>query len=177
MARLAFYTFGILHEPYGSEVVRPFVEILPNVFAVAEAAPGFIGRAMKPNLDRPSFGQNYGAWGLYAVPRFYDGGSDSRNNTVAATLSLWTGIDAVRTFAYTGQHKVALGQRWEWFRKGNWPTYVMWWVADGQIPTWKQATHKLEIVGDVGPTAAAFNFRTPFDTDGTPLRSQNVSEA
>jgi hypothetical protein len=172
MARLAFYTFGILREPYGSEIVRPLFEAIPNVFAAAEATPGFIAHAMKPAPDRPSLGQDYGAWGIYAMPRFYDGASGSGEYTVAATLSLWTAIDAVRAFAYTGPHKVALGQRWEWFRKGKWPTYVMWWVRDGDIPIWKQATHKLEMLGDVGPTAAAFNFRTPFDTDGTPLPAQ-----
>ena len=50
MARLAFYTFGILREPLGSEVVRPFVELSPKVFAAAEAAPGFIARAVTPPL-------------------------------------------------------------------------------------------------------------------------------
>ena len=138
MARLAFYTFGILREPLGSEVVRPFVESSPKVFAAAEAAPGFIARAVTPAPGRPSFGQDYGAWGIFAVPRFYDGGSGSDNTTGVATLTLWTGIGAVRAFAYAGQHKVALGQRWEWFRKGKWPTYVMWWVGEGDIPTWEQ---------------------------------------
>jgi hypothetical protein len=169
MARLAFYTFGILREPLGSEVVRPFVESSPKVFAAAEAAPGFIARAVTPAPGRPSFGQDYRAWGIFAVPRFYDGGSGSDNTTGVATLTLWTGIGAVRAFAYAGQHKVALGQRWEWFRKGKWPTYVMWWVGEGDIPTWEQGARNLEMLGDIGPTETAFNFRKPFDADGTPL--------
>ena len=37
--------------------------------------------------------------------------------TSAETLSLWTGIDAVRRFAYGGLHKAALGKRAEWFVK------------------------------------------------------------
>jgi hypothetical protein len=165
MARLAFYTFGLLLEPYGSEVARPFVEATPDVFTAAEAAPGFIARAVRPDPDRPPFGQEYGAWGIFAVPRFYDGGSSPGSITVAATLSLWAGMDVVRAFAYTGRHKSALGLRWAWFRKGEWPTYVMWWVENGDIPTWKQASDKLEMLKDIGPTAEAFNFRTSFDAN------------
>jgi Domain of unknown function (DUF3291) len=166
VARLAFYTFGLLHEPWGSEVVRPFVESAPDVFGAAAAAPGYIARAVPSDLHRHKCEQDYGEWGVYATPRFNDGGSIPGTVMIADTLSLWANISAVRAFAYSGKHVAALKQRWEWFRKGDWPTSVMWWVGDGEIPTWGQAVSKLELLHDEGPTPAAFNFRTPFEPDG-----------
>jgi hypothetical protein len=168
VARLAFYTFGLLHEPWGGEVVRPFVEAAPDVFSAAAAAPGYIARAVPPDLNRPKSGQDYGEWGVHVTPRFNDGGSLPGTVTVADTLSLWANISAVRAFAYSGKHVAALKRRWEWFRKGDWPPYVMWWVGDCETPTWGQATSKLELLHDKGPTVAAFNFRTPFGADGRP---------
>lgn len=166
MAQLAFYTFALLHEPIGSEITRPFLEEMPEVFAAAEASPGFVARAVRPVLDKPPFGQDYGAWGLYAMPRFYDGGTHAHSITGATTLSLWTGIDAVRSFSYSGRHKAALGRRAEWFRRGEWPTYVMWWAGNDETPTWEQAATSLEMLHDKGPTVAAFNFRMPFEAGG-----------
>jgi hypothetical protein len=73
MTRIAFYTFGLLMERYGHGTVQPFVDATPDVFAMAEGSPGFIARAAKPFPDRPGLGQNYGQWGVFLAPRFYDG--------------------------------------------------------------------------------------------------------
>jgi hypothetical protein len=162
MAKLAFYTFGILRQPQGSALVQPFLDAFSDVFNAAQAAPGYIAHAVKPDASRHSLGQDFGAWGFYAVPRFYDGGFIPSTITLAATLSLWTGIAEVQEYAYSGLHGAALTRRREWFRKGDWPAYVMWWVADDEIPKWEQAVRKIEMLHDHGPTGPAFNFRNPF---------------
>jgi hypothetical protein len=117
-----------------------------------------------------SFGQVFGPWGVFVLPRFYDGGSLPGTITQASTLSLWRDIEAVRRFAYNGLHKAALAKRGEWFRRPEWPTYVMWWVADDHTPTWAEACRKLEELHDLGPTPAAFSFKTPFDAEGRGVR-------
>jgi hypothetical protein len=169
MAKLAFYTFGILSEPHGNARVQPFLDAFSDVFAAARAAPGYVDHAVKPDPSRHSLGQDFGEWGLYAVPRFYDGGFVPSTITLAATLSLWTGIDEVRNYAYTGLHAAALKRRREWFRNEEWPAYVMWWVEDNEMPKWGQAVQNIEKLHDDGPTALAFNFRNAFTAEGNPL--------
>jgi hypothetical protein len=117
MPRLAFYTFAIGRGALGSEVLSGFVTMLPSVFAEAEGSDGFVSRAVLPDRTRPHFGQDYGPWGVFAVPRFYDGGTVQGEITQASTLSLWRDIGAVRHFAYGGLHKAALAKRGEWFRR------------------------------------------------------------
>ena len=73
-------------------------------------------------------------------------------------------------FAYNGCHAEALSKREDWFRKPEWPTYVAWWVADDYIPTREEAAAKLEHLHDHGSAPEAFDFKTPFDTDGQPWR-------
>jgi hypothetical protein len=162
VSKLAFYTFGILRQPQGNPLVQPFLDAFTETFSAARAAPGYVAHAIKPDESRHSLGQDFGPWGVYAVPRFYDGGFAPGDITLAATLSLWVGIKEVHRYAYTGLHAAALKKRGDWFRDGNWPGYVMWWVEDTQTPKWRDAVNKLEQLHDRGPSASAFNFRSAF---------------
>jgi hypothetical protein len=173
MPRLAFYTFGNTTAPFGTGVMEGFRAALPVVFGAAEGSDGFIAHAhtAKPEPTRSSFGQVFGPWGAFVLPRSYDGGEAPGTVSQASTLSLWRGIDAVRRFAYGGAHRDALDRRGEWCRRPGWPGYVTWWVADDHTPTWAEACRKLEMLHDHGPTPSAFGFGTPFDPEGRPLRS------
>ena len=166
MARLGFMTFGILQAPYGDPLVQGFMEATADVFEEAKRSDGYVCHALKPEPTKPSFGQVYGEFGEFIMPRFYKGGTQQGELTQAATLSLWERIEAVRRFAYGGLHKRALDRRTDWFLKPAWPTYVMWWLADGYVPTWSEASQRLEHLHDFGPTPHAFNFGTSFNPDG-----------
>ena len=163
MPRLAFTTFAILKVPYGDPRVAGFEALTPAVFRKAEAAEGFIARARaRDNNDASTnFERDWGEWGPFAVPRFYDGGFETGNDTHSSTLSLWTSVAAVRTFTCSGLHRRALDQRARWFRKPDWPTHAMWWVADDRIPTWTEACGRLEHLHDNGPDGFAFDFSHP----------------
>ena len=50
-----------------------------------------------------------------------------------------------------------------------WPSYVAWWVEDGQKPAGEDAAKRLELLHDEGSTPHAFDFKTPFDADGQPI--------
>lgn len=171
MPRLAFTTFAIMKAPYGDRKVAGFEALTPPVFRRAENADGFIARAVEldEHTHLTSFERDWGEWGPFDVPKFYDGGYETETDTRASTLSLWRTVEAVRDFVYSGLHQRALDQREKWFRMPEWPTFAMWWVADDEIPTWPQAIAKLEHLADKGPTALAFNFRQPFDADGNAL--------
>ncbi len=167
--RLAFTTFAILHEPYGHERVQPFDDLTPLVFREAERSRGFIARAVDLDASGLSnFECNWGPWGKFDVPRFYQLGRGTGTDQRASTLSLWTDLQSVFNFAYTGLHLAALRKRAEWFKAPAWPTYACWWVDNEDIPTWWQACRKLEKLHDEGPTPQAFNFGQCFDVQGRP---------
>jgi hypothetical protein len=166
MARLAFYTFGILKEPWGHPVVQGFLDAAPNIFHEAENTEGYITRAERPDVRQSYFGQDFGPFGEFAVPRFYTGGMDTHDFSIAVTLSLWTDVAPVRRFAYGGPHKEALAQRTKWIVKPEHPAFVMWWVDATHVPTWREASSRLEYLHDHGPTPHAFKFSTAFAADG-----------
>lgn len=164
MPRLAFTTFAIMKGAYGDPVVRGFEKLTPPVFKKAEQAAGFIDRAreLDDQDELTNFERDWGVWGKFAVPSFYDGGFETATDTRASTLSLWESIEAVWAFAYGGLHERALVQRHKWFRKPEWPSYAMWWVADDHIPTWAEAVERLEYLHANGPTPRAFDFKQRF---------------
>lgn len=165
MAVIAFTTFAIMKAPYGNPEVQGFEDLTPAAFLQAEQSPGFIARAVEidDRTELTNFERDWGAWGAFKVPRFYDGGFETVSDTRASTLSLWESIAAVRAFVYSGFHKQALIGRHAWFRKPEWPTYAMWWVTPGLIPTWSDAVKRLELLHDSGPTREAFTFEHAFD--------------
>lgn len=171
MSRIAFTTFAIMKAPYGDAQVHGFEALTPAVFRTAEAAAGFIARAREvdDHADLTNFERDWGDWGDFAVPRFYDGGFETATDTRASTISLWQSIEAVQNFVYTGLHSRALHQREKWFRAPAWPTFAMWWVEDNHTPTWTEASARLEHLHDFGPTAEAFTFRRAFGPDGLPI--------
>lgn len=172
MARIAFTTFAILNEPYGGERVKGYEDITPPVFGAAEQAEGFIDRAREID-DRPdlsNFERDWGIWGPFRAPRFYQGGTTLNTDSRASTVSLWRDLPSVYRFVYTGLHGEALAGRKQWFLKPQWPGYAMWWVDDEHIPTWSEACQRLEHLHDHGSTPFAFDFRRPFVAEGTPAK-------
>lgn len=179
MATVAFTTFAIMKDHYGTEVVRGFEELTPPVFNAAEESDGFIARAKELDdcPDLPNAEQEWGAWGPFRTPRFYEGGHTMETDTRASTLSLWRDLESVRNFAYSEIHREALRRRHEWFVSPEWPSYAIWWVDDDHIPTWSQACMRLEHLHDHGSTPPAFDFKRPFDDEGHPISLRRVGRA
>ena len=124
MPALAFTTFAIMKAPYGDPVVKGFEDMTPVVFAEAERSAGFIARACEVDdvsADVPdgelasshlsNFERDWGQWGEFAVPRFYQGGHEIGTDSRAGTLSLWRDVAAVHTFVYRSLHRKALAKR------------------------------------------------------------------
>src|SRR5262249_12949979 len=147
---------------------------LAEAYREAETSEGFIARASGRDYERSPFDQSFGPFGAFRAPRFYQRDKFG-DNSVGQTLSLWTGIGAAHGFAYGGLHKDALAQRSKWFLKPEWPTYVMWWVADEHVPNWQEASLRLEYIHDKGPTPHAFNFGTAFNVEGRRLQGDNAA--
>lgn len=157
MAAIAFYTFGLLREEHDHPHNVSFHDMALAVFAHAEGADGFLW-------------VHTGEWDGF--PRFREPDRD----TVAQTLSLWHDLPSVYRFAYREVHAEALRRRKGWFVQARWPTYVAWWVAEGQRPTWPEAAVRLEHLNDHGATPRAFDFKRPFDADGRPAQLQTAAQ-
>lgn len=173
--KLAFTTFAILKEPYGHPVVQEFDDRTPDVFAEAEQSPGFVARAAEySGSELSNFERDWGEWGQFAVPRFYTFGRTVADDQRASTLSVWEDLASVFAFVYGKLHVEALRKRREWFLQGDWPTYACWWIEDGVVPQWSEATANLERLHDEGPTPEVFDFTRPFDADGRPVSPSQV---
>jgi hypothetical protein len=148
MSHLAFYTFGLLRQPFDSAPSQEFLAAAPAVFDAVTTAPGLIARRPAP---------------AGGVPRVPDGGEE---HPVAHTLTLWTDLESVYAFSYRSVHATALRRRKDWFLPAGWPSYAAWWVAGHALPTWQEAFARFEHLHDHGPTPFVFDFKHPFDAAG-----------
>jgi hypothetical protein len=163
MAKLAFLTFGVQLGPDDDPRVRGFIERIEANFAAAEASQGFI--------DRSRFDETRGThtWGEPSNPPQFQ--ADIYTGLTAQTLSLWQDLESVFAFAYHGSHAEALGKRREWFaHPPQWPSYVAWWVEEGDLPTWQEAYQRYDRLQREGPSPLAFNFKQPYGPDGRPCQ-------
>ncbi len=152
MSRLAFFTFGTLHEPVDHPQNASFLETADDVFAHASQAEGFLWAAeAAEDFVSPSF-------------------AGDQVTKVAQTLTLWRDLDSARHFAYHGRHAGALRRRRDWFTRGSWPTFVAWWVPDDTYPTWRDAAIRLEHLNDHGPMPEGFTFNAAFDQNGQAIK-------
>ncbi|MFC7894183.1 DUF3291 domain-containing protein [Streptomyces sp. NPDC057381] len=173
MTRLALYTFGVLKSPLAdpAPLTREFYEIGEAVYREMSQRSGYLARAEPAEWDRGAlFGADWGAWGEFVVPAWYDSGHTPETTALASTLSLWTELRLAFDAIYTGLHHEALSRRYDWFERTGHPSYVFWWVPDGVTPTWHDGVSRLEHLHDHGPAPRAFTFHEPFDPDGTPSR-------
>ncbi|EPC02891.1 hypothetical protein L861_24080 [Litchfieldella anticariensis FP35 = DSM 16096] len=170
-------TYSVLRAPYGDSLVQEFDDRTPDVFAEAENSPGFITRA-KQQDDKEwltNHQREWGSWGPFAVPRFYNDGVASGHSTQAQTISVWQDLKSVWNFAYHGPlHRQALQMRKDWFLNQRWPIYVIWWIEDNHQTNWREACERLECLHDHGSTPRAFTFRQPFDAQGQPVQMNRL---
>jgi len=113
-----------------------FEAALDEVNALAEAAPGFLWRMTG------------------------EGENDDPQTTI--NMTVWATIDALAAFAYrNATHRRVMRRRKEWFIEM--PAYLaLWWIPAGAIPTLSEGRAKLELIGRLGPTQDAFDFKTAF---------------
>ncbi|WP_046728069.1 DUF3291 domain-containing protein [Streptomyces humi] len=177
MPHLALYTFGVLKSPLAepAPLTREFYDIGAAVYRKISRQPGYVAHAEAADGDRGAlFGADWGAWGEFDVPTWYDKGRTVETTALAATLSLWTGPRPVFDAVYTGLHREALNRRYDWFERTGHPNYVFWWVPDGVIPVWRDGVSRLEHLHDHGSAPHAFTFHDSFTPEGTPTRTNGI---
>ncbi|WP_369215870.1 DUF3291 domain-containing protein [Streptomyces flavofungini] len=178
MPHLALYTFGVLKSPLTDP--GPLTHALHDsgeaIYRKISQHPGYLAHAVAADGARGShFDLDWGAWGEFTVPAWYDKGRTAETVALAATLSLWTDIHSAFDAIYAGLHREALNRRYDWFEKAAHPNYVFWWVSDGVIPTWQEGVSRLEHLRDHGSASDAFTFHHSFAPDGTPSRTKDIA--
>ncbi|WP_030372680.1 DUF3291 domain-containing protein [Streptomyces rimosus] len=177
MPHLALYTFGVLKSPLTdpTPLTRELRDSGEAIYRTISRHPGYLTRAVAADRNRGShFDLDWGAWGEFTVPAWYGKGRTVESAALDATLSLWTGLRPAFDAIYTGLHRAALNRRHDWFERTGHPSYVLWWVSDGEIPTWQDGVSRLEHIHDHGSAPHAFTFRHPFTPDATPTSVKAV---
>ena len=154
---LAIYNFGLHVDDYDSPRVEGFRLREPLNFEAAKRAEGYVGRSGYDGEPGPA------SWGEKVYPRFIEGSGFS---DAPSSLSLWTSLEALMAFTYTGVHADALKHARNWNQRQAWPSLVLWWVREGTQPLWADGAERLEFLHDKGPTPRAFTFKAPFCPDG-----------
>ncbi|MEM9631702.1 MAG: DUF3291 domain-containing protein [Pseudomonadota bacterium] len=155
---LALYTFAQFRSRADDPANNDFFSDEPAVWAAMERADGFIARSGYDGDPGPE------SWGDQVFPKYW---TDNGDGWAPSTISLWQDLESALAAVYLGPH-VELLRLGHLFVKEteDYPPYVLWWVPIDHQPDWSEAVERHELLGDVGPTAEAFTFKTAFRPDG-----------
>ena len=141
---LAQVNIARLLAPLDAPQMQNFVALLDEINALADASPGFVWRLQ-------------GAGGNATYLRPYE------DDRILFNMSVWTSIEALRTYTYNSAHAGVLRRRSEWFARLEKPNVALWWVPAGTVPSVDEGVGRLDHLQAHGPTAHAFSLRTTYD--------------
>ncbi len=145
--QLAQINVGRLIGPPDDPRVKPFMDALDRINALADASPGFVWRLQ----------------------------SDSGNATDIQTtddplfilnMSVWRDADALFDFVYRSAHTPEMARRREYFARFDGAYQALWWIPAGTIPTIEDGLAKLWLLDRFGPAQQAFTFKARFPAPG-----------
>ena len=119
-----------------------FVARLDDINALADAAPGFVWRLQTDDGDATG------------IDYF---GSDSLVN-----MSVWQDVDSLHAYVYRSAHSQVMALRKQWFERMTEVYSVLWWIAEGHIPTLEEAASVSTACVSKGRCAQAFTFKQVF---------------
>jgi hypothetical protein len=140
---LAQINIGRLVAPIDDPRLADFVALLDPVNALADAAPGFVWRLQT-------------AEGNATTMAYTD------DPLVIVNMSVWESLEALRGYTYASHHMGVFRQRAQWFEKMERPSYCLWWVPAGHLPTVTEGRERLEHYQANGATPYSFWFSQSF---------------
>lgn len=156
---LAQVNVSRLLAPLDSPLLADFVAALDEVNAAGDRAPGFVWRLQTEDGNATAI-RAFG-WDV--------GGSHG----VIVNLTVWTSVEALADFVFSGGHVAIMRRRRRWFAPAAEATTALWWVPAGHRPSTDEAEDAVRRLRAEGPTPQAFTFRQPFpapDRVGGPVR-------
>jgi hypothetical protein len=117
-----------------------FMAALDHVNAMAEASDGFIWRLVGDGND---------ATDVEAIPGDPD---------FIVNMSVWRDVATLEAFAYRqADHRAVLARRSDWFDPID-PSFALWWVPAGHVPTVEEGMAMLACPKAEGPGDQVFTF-------------------
>jgi Domain of unknown function (DUF3291) len=145
---LAQVNVSRLLAPLDSPLLADFVAALDEVNAAGDRAAGFVWRLQTEDGNAT------------AIRAFEWDAGDSHG--VIVNLTVWTSVEALAAFAFSGRHVEIMRRRRTWFARPAEATTALWWVPAGHRPSTAEAEDAVRHLRAHGPTPRAFTFRTPF---------------
>ena len=140
---LAQINISRLLAPIDDPKIAEFVAQLEPINGLADKAPGFVWRLQSSSGNATDI--------AYSADPF-----------VIVNMSVWNSIEALRDFAYKSEHRKVFRDRPKWFEKMDKPSYCLWWVPLGHIPTVSEGRERLEYYQIHGATPYSFWFSQHF---------------
>ncbi len=140
---LAQINIGRLVAPINDPQVADFVAQLDPINALADRAPGFVWRLQSSSGNATEI-------------------TYSEDPLMIVNMSVWESLESLRAYAYGSDHVKVFRDRARWFEKLPQPSYCLWWVPLGHIPTLAEGRDRLEHYWKHGATPYSFWFSQSF---------------
>jgi len=86
-------------------------------------------------------------------------------------MSVWESLEALRSYAYKSDHaRNVYRDRANGLKSSEKPSYCLWWIPLGHIPSVAEARERLEHYQENGATPYSFWFRTLPSARGRSVR-------
>ncbi len=150
---LAQINVGRLVGEPGDPRVRPFMDALDRINALADASPGFVWRMQ---------GESGNATDIQTTddPRFI------------VNMSVWKDAQTLFDFVYRSGHTPEMARRRDYFERFEGAYQALWWIEAGHEPTIDDGLSRLWRIDRYGPTRHGFTFKARFpapDMSGAPI--------
>ena len=119
-----------------------FMQNLDLVNGLAERAQGFVWRLKGDNNNATDF---------------------RLGDNSAVNLSVWETAARLEAFVFKTVHVRFYKKREAWFELMEKPHFVMWWIAEGHLPTLDEAQVRLADYEQNGPSDRAFGWAEVMD--------------
>jgi hypothetical protein len=140
---LAQINIGRLVASLDDPRLADFIAQLDPVNAIADQSPGFIWRLQSSSGNATDIAYNDDPF-------------------VIVNMSVWQSLESLRDFTYRAHHLQVFRERAKWFEKADKPSYCLWWIPIGHIPTVAEGSERLEHYRRHGSTPHAFWFSQHF---------------
>ena len=140
---LAQINIARLVAPIDDPGIADFVSQLDAINALAEGATGFVWRLQSSSGN--------------ATDIAYDD-----DPFVIVNMSVWQSVESLRDYVYNSGHIAVFRDRAKWFEKTSLPSYCLWWVPEGHVPTVAEGRERLEHYRKHGATPWSFWFKQQF---------------
>jgi Domain of unknown function (DUF3291) len=140
---LAQINIGRLVAPLDDPKIAEFIAQLEPINALADSAPGFVWRLKSESGNATDIAYNDDPF-------------------VIVNMSVWESIESLRDFVYRSDHLRVFRDRAKWFERAEKPTYCLWWVSEGHVPSVAEGRERIEHYQMHGATPYSFWFSQHF---------------